>query len=249
VNCLEFRRICLSEPGNREEGFLQHRDECEDCAKYADGVGAMDSKLEDAMRIPVPDDLVTRIKLRQLIQDEQVTKRIRPMQLALAASVLLTVTLGALFGYQIHTTNQYVSQLTVSAVDHTRMERQGNHFVAEHDDPFRQAQRFTQVLASFGGKVMGDELEALGEILHVQVCALESIHGPVAHAVIQGERGQVSIYYVTGRKLKDREGFEQGQFEGMLIPVGQGNMAIIGEPGERLVTIADKLEQAIAWHI
>ena len=37
--------------------------------------------------------------------------------------------------------------------------------------------------------------------------------------------------------------------EGMLVPAGQGNMAIIGDPGERLVAIADKLEHAIAWHI
>lgn len=249
MNCLEFRRLCLSDPGSRDEGYIEHRDECGECARYAEGVSTLDRKLESAMRVPVPDELVNRIKLRQVIQDEQVSRRIRPMQIALAASVLLAVTLGTLFGYQIHTTNQYVTRLAASAVDHTRMERQGDHFVAEHQEPQRQKERFKQVLAAFGGNVMDDELDALGEILHVQVCALDSIDGPVAHAVIQGERGEVTVYYVYGRKLRSREDFDQGQFKGMLVPVGEGNMAIIGEPGERLVAIADKLEQAIAWHI
>lgn len=239
----------MSDPDNKDDGYLRHREECIDCARYADTTSALDRKLEDAMRIPVPEDLVNRIKLRQVIQDEQVSRRVRPMQLALAASVLLAVTLGTLFGYQIYSTNQYVSQLAASAVDHTRMERQGNHFVAEHENPLRQKERFKQVLAAFGGSVMDDELAALGDILHVQVCALDSIHGPVAHAVIKGAQGEVTVYYVFGRKLRGREDFEQGQLKGMLVPAGRGNMAIIGDPGERLVAIADKLEHAIAWHI
>ena len=249
MNCLEFRRICLSDPGNRDAGYVRHREECEECGRYADSVDGMDRKLAEAMRVPVPDDLVNRIKLRQVIQDEQVARRIRPVQLALAASLMLAVALGALFGYKIHSVNQYVTLLTASAVDHTRMERQGFHFVAEHNDPLMQKERFKQVLAAFGGKVMDDELAALGEILHVQVCALDGIDGPVAHAVFRGERGDITVYYVFGRKLEDRRPFEQGPFKGMLVPVGYGNLAILGEPDERLVAVADKLDQAIAWHI
>lgn len=249
MNCLEFRRVCLSDPGSRDAGYVGHREECEDCARYADSVDALDGKLEEAMRVPAPDDLVNRIKLRHVIQDEQVNRRIRPMQMAVAAGIVVAVTLGTLFGYQIHTANRYASQLVASAVDHTRMERQGSHFVAEHQDPRRQRERFKQVLAAFGGKVMDDELDALGDILHVQVCALDSIDGPVAHAVFQGEHGEVTVYYVFGRKLRGREDFDQGQFKGMLVPVGEGNIAIVGDPGEHLVAIADGLEQAIAWHI
>jgi hypothetical protein len=249
MNCLEFRRLCLSEPGSRDAGYLAHREECDDCARYADSVVATDRKLEHAMRVPVPDDLANRIRLRQVIQDEQITRRFRPMQLALAASVLLVVGAAAMFGYQFHTTNQYVSQLAASAVDHTRMERQGGHFVAEHQNPVRQRERFKQVLASFGAKVMDDELDALGDILHVQVCALDSIEGPVAHVVIQGDMGEVTVYYAFGDKLRKSEDFDQGQFKGMLVPAGQGNLAIVGDPGEQLVAVADKLEHAIAWHI
>jgi len=252
MNCLEFRRISLSEPGNRAQDYLGHRNQCEDCARYAKSVNDLDKKIENALRVPVPDDLAARIKLRQVLlaeQDNRMTEWLRPWRFGLAASLLLVVTLGGLFGYEVHATNQYVERLTVSAVDHTRIERQGNHFVAEHADPAKQMLRFKQVLAAFGGNVMEDELAAIGEILHIQVCALGPTYGPVAHAVIRGQQGAVTIYYVFGRKAGSRKQFERGRFDGMLLSVGNGNFTIIGNRGERLSSIADTLEQAIVWKI
>ena len=249
MNCLEFRRISLSEPNTRAEGYLAHRAECEDCARYADSAVALDKKIQDALRIPVPEDLATRIKLRQLMQGEQIAPRFRPWQWAVAASIFLVVALSGVVGYQIYTTNQYISRLSVAAVDHTRMERQGNHFVAAHEDPAKQRLRFKQILAAFGGKVMDDTLPELGPIIHAQVCALMHINGPVAHVLIQGEAGLITIYYVHGHRLKERKSFRLGQYQGMLIPIGKGNMAIIADPKESLPPVADKLEQTVVWQI
>ena len=249
MNCLEFRRISLSEPNTRAEGYLAHRSECEDCARYADSVVVLDKKIEDALRIPVPEDLTTRIKLRQLMQDEHVSPRFQPWRWAVAASIFLVVAVSSLVGYQIYATNQYIDRLSVAAVDHTRMERQGNHFVAAHEDPVKQGLRFKQVLAAFGGKVMDDSLAKLGTIIHVQVCALANTQGPVAHILIQGKAGPITIYYVHGNKLKERRSFKLGQYQGMLIPIGKGNMAIIADPKESLPPVADKLEQTVVWQI
>lgn len=249
MNCLEFRRISLSEPNTRAQEYLTHRAECEECGRYAESVGSLDKKIEDALRIPVPEDLTTRIKLRQLMQDEQVSRGFRPWQWAVAASVFVVVALSGVVGYQIYSTNQYIDRLSVAAVDHTRLERQGNHFVAAHDDPTKQQQRFKQVLAAFGGKVMDDTLAELGPIIHVQVCALMHVNGPVAHALIQGEAGLITVYYVSGHKLRERKSFSLGQYRGMLMPVGLGNMAIIADPRESLQPIADKLEQTVVWQI
>ena len=249
MNCLEFRRISLSEPNTRDEEYLAHRAECEDCTRYADSVGAVDKKIKDALHIPVPEDLTTRIKLRQLMQDEQVATRFQPWQWAAAASIFIVVVLSGVFGYQIYSTNQYVDRLSVAAVDHTRLERQGDHFVAAHEDPAKQQQRFKQVFAAFGGKVMDDTLAELGPIIHVQVCALKHIDRPVAHVLIQGDTGLVTIYYVHGHKLRERKSFNLGRYRGMLIPVGNGNIAIIADPKEPLPPIAEKLEQTVVWQI
>ena len=247
MNCLEFRRLSLSEPRTRAQDYLAHRAECEDCARYADSVNAIDEKIRDALSVPVPEDLSTRIKLRQVMQDEQGSKRVRPWQYAVAASVFVVIALSGMFGYQLYAKNQYIERLSIAAVDHTRMERQGNHFAAPHFAPHLQQQRFKQVLASFGGKVMEDGLTDLGPIVHVQVCALANVQNPVAHFLIRGEAGLITVYYVMGQKLPSQENFSSGSFKGMLVPVGQGNMAIIGDPEENLGPVAKKLEQTVIW--
>lgn len=249
MNCLEFRRMNLSEPASRQADYVAHRQECEDCARYANGVDALDRKIGDALRVPVPEDLAARIRLRQVMAGEEASARMRPWQYALAASIFLVVAISGVLGYQVYTTNQYIERLSVAAVDHTRVEREGDHFVAAHDDHELQMNRFKQVLAAFGGKVMDDDLADIGPIIHVQVCALATFDGPVAHFLIQGEKGMVTVYYVAGNKLRDQQSFSRQQYDGMLIPVGGGNMAIIGDPGEPLQPIADKLEQAVVWAI
>lgn len=249
MNCLEFRRLCLSEPASRRSDYVAHRDACDDCARYAESVNELDSKIGKALRVPVPEDLANRIKLRQLMQDERVSRRVRPWQYALAASVFLAVTLGGILGYQVYANNRYVSYLSVAAVDHTRLEREGEHFVAQFADPGLQAARFKQVLAAFGGKVMDDGMPALGPIVDVQVCPMAGIPVPVVHLLIQGDTGLVTVYYVPGNKLTGPKLFTQGAYKGMLIPAGSGNLAIVGDPSEPLAQMADKLEHALVWQI
>ena len=247
MNCLEFRRISLSEPGTRAPDYLAHRAECEDCARYAEGVKTLDEDIANALRVPVPQDLATRIKLRQVMQDEQVSKRTRPWQYALVASVVLVITLSGMFGYRIYAANQYIDRLSTAAVEHTILERQEDHFVAPHFGQNLQQRRFKQVLAAFGGKVMDEALAELGPIVHVQVCALSQIYGPVAHFLIEGESGMITVYYVMGNKLPRQETFTLREFKGMLVPVGQGNLAIIGAPGEDLGPVAQQLERTLIW--
>lgn len=249
MNCLEFRRVSLSEPGTREPNYLAHRAECEDCARYADNVNVLDEKIGYALHIPVPQDLATRIKLRQVMQEEQVSRRVRPWQYALAASVFIVITVSGMFGYRVYSTNQYIDRLSIAAVDHTMAERQGNHFVAPHFAPYLQQQRFKQVLAAFGGSVVDEALAELGPIVHVQVCAFAHINEPVAHFLIRGKAGMITVYYVMGNKLTKPQNFALGPFKGMLIPVGQGNMAVIGDPDENLEPVADKLEETVVWMI
>lgn len=249
MNCLEFRRISLSDPGTRDTDYNAHRSGCEDCSRYADGVSALDDKIKNALRVPVPEDLTSRIKLRRVMQGEQTARQVRPWHYAMAASIFVMVALSGLLGYQVYTTNQYIDRLSLAAVDHTRMERQGGHFVAAHEDPRMQQQRFSQVLASFGAKVMDDVVAEIGPLIHVQVCALAHIDSPVAHAQFLGKAGLVTIYYVIGRQLNRPEAFAADKFEGMLVPVGHGNLVVVGNPGERLDQVAHNFERAVAWEI
>ncbi len=240
MNCLEFRRICLAEPSNRSEAFLAHREKCADCRRFADGVGTLDTKIRAAMQVPVPQDLATRIKLRQVIGDEERNRRTRPWQYALAASLMLSVAIGGLLGYRIYNTNQYIDELRVAVLDHIKQEPD---FLTTSGKA--TPAKFKRVMAAFGGQVMDD----VAPVRNAEICALKNNNEPVAHAVFQGKMGAVTVLYLKGNTVNDKIMIDDQRFKGILLPAGKGNMAVVGERDEPIDAMVEKLKKSIIWKI
>ena len=87
MNCLEFRRRCLAEPGNQDSEFVRHKRECAACAEFAVSMHDIDRTLVEALRVDVPENLASRIILRQSLQNGQVTGRHKLRRYAIAASL------------------------------------------------------------------------------------------------------------------------------------------------------------------
>jgi hypothetical protein len=89
MNCLEFRRRVGAEPSVSDADLEGHRRECPACSRYQDELRAMDALLAralavDAARIRRPDPAVQAAR----------ATRSRPRWLALAASILISVSAG-----------------------------------------------------------------------------------------------------------------------------------------------------------
>ena len=238
MNCLEFRRLCLSEPQTGAHAYVAHRRSCDECRRFAEGIDLIDGKLRAAMQVPVPENLTTRIKLRQILGEEHQKRGVRPWRWALAASVLLTVTLSGFFAYQMRAARQYNEAMQVAAVEH----------VANHHDHVMLAngsprQQFQQVLATFGGRVSGE----IGPVTRAFVCAMNN--RPIAHAELTGGRGLVTVLYLAGKRVAEDTEFAGGKYSGMLVPAGSGNLVVLGLPGEPLSAVVETLRNAISWQI
>ncbi len=238
MNCLEFRRICLSDPYTSAVDFAAHRSECHECTRFAKTVTAFDKKLLDAMQVPVPDDLATRVKLRQVIREEH-DRRVRPWQWALAASIFVTVALGGGFGLQIYASNQYIAQLQASVIDHVNSEPD---FISVQGKV--PSDHFARVMAAFGAEVVNQDIEPL--IVRAYVCVMDK--RPIAH-IFAGTGGQVTVLYITGTRIGDATPINDERHQGVLIPAGGGNLAIIAPKGEQIEPLVTKLKQSIRWKI
>lgn len=240
MNCLEFRRRNLVDPNDRDEAFVAHRRRCADCARFAAEVDTLDDKLLHALKVPVPEELATRIRLRQVIADEHDRRRLRPWQYALAASVLVSVVLSAFFGWQVYSTDRYVERLRAAMVEHIQHEPQ---FLVGRVDT--AADDLKRVLAAFGGEVVGD----FATVNHAQICVLQNQNVPVAHSVLAGEHGPVTVLYLRGDPLAQATRFRESGMQGILVPAGRGNLAIIGTLSEVLDPVVERLSQGIVWKI
>jgi hypothetical protein len=69
----------------------------------------------------------------------------------------------------------------------------------------------------------------------------------IPHLVIQGEHGPVTILLLPDEAIDDAVQLEGESINGVLLPVGGGSVAIIGERDEQLETIKDNVVNSVTW--
>ncbi len=234
MNCLEFRRRCLAEPGHRGHEFLQHENECEECTRFATEMKEFDSRLSDALRIDVPAGLEGRIKRRH-----QGLKPSRPGPhiLSLAASILVAVgiTIGVLY------VAVQPQPLQAAVRDHIEKEWES---VVKNDE--MDAEATAAVLSNIGGMTRDDE----GKIKYASLCDF-SDYGSV-HLVVEGQKGPVLVLLMKEKHVAKANFMAMsmpggGRLEGMLTLTSNGSMAIVGQEGEELHTVGEFVRDAVFW--
>ncbi len=67
------------------------------------------------------------------------------------------------------------------------------------------------------------------------------------HLVIQGERGPVTILLMPEEKVSGAQLFGDDVIQGVILPVGNGSIAIVGGAGERLDEIQERVRNSVTW--
>ncbi|MFN3236892.1 MAG: DUF3379 family protein [Pseudomonadales bacterium] len=63
MNCLEFRQIILADP--HDSTLDAHAASCEQCARFREEILNMDKDIEQALNVPIPENLAARVVLNQ----------------------------------------------------------------------------------------------------------------------------------------------------------------------------------------
>ncbi len=82
-------------------------------------------------------------------------------------------------------------------------------------------------------------------ITYAQSCEING--KTVPHLVIQGEKGPVTIILMPDEKVDSAQSLAGRNINGIILPVGDGSIAIIGESGERLEEIEQDVVNSVMW--
>jgi hypothetical protein len=236
VNCFEFRRLCLSIPDSGDPAYIAHAEECSDCLKYAEGVRRMDASLVEALNVPIPSDLVARLKLRTVIDAEQ-ENRSRGFRYAIAASVLLMVG-ASLLGYRTWSINSEYQRLTQAVVTHIEHEHVTDGFTTVNAP---------NVLASMFIENGALNATAVGDVSFTKYCPV--MGRQAIHAVVSTDAGPVTIIFVPDLALPR---VRDDVFEGLknhIVPMGDGALILTSETDASFNAVADQVQQAVDWGI
>lgn len=233
MNCEEYRQAIGADPSF--DGGAAHLSECASCQAYRKEMLELDKAISKALSIDVPELNVPELPDVDASNVVSLSSRrwTSPTLLAMAATVVLAAFIGLrMFG---------------SVGDYDTL---GEELLAHLDhEPY--ALRVTSVPVSDDRlkSVIPPDVAQLdhrvGLITYAQSC---QIHGhDVPHLVIQGERGPVTILLMPHEKVDGPQSVLGESVNGVILPVGDGSIAIFGERDEPLGRIEKKVLDSVTW--
>lgn len=247
MNCLEFKRLALSDPNSEDRDFVTHSRECPDCLKYIGGVRQMDADLAQSVDVKVPESLMARIQLNQLIEEE--TKReswfsglsaVNQYGMAACLAVALFVggfmasnalqrdAIGADYQALLAGVIEHMDEVPVTPVwDVARANESVNVHLANYEN--------------------GMKLKHLENLQFSRICPLGEYKG--LHAGLDTPEGHVTFAYIKGEKVED---LLDAAYEGYSVrvkPLKEGNLIIVSKSHKGVQDAGKQLDEAVYWDI
>ncbi len=228
MNCLEFRRRTLADPGDSAGVLAGHRLGCRPCAAWAERQRQLDARIATALSVPVPEGLGEQVRMRASWSRPR-----RARWPAIAAAVVLTV--AAVVGVDAWRDEP----LADAVVDHIYHEP--GLLVATDGSVDRG--RLDAVLARIGGSSSAD----IGDVTHAGLCPIRG--RLAAHLVVAGRHGPIAVLVMPGQGIATTTRVADGTLHGAILPVGGGSIAIVGFRDEQLDELVDRIRQSLTLEV
>ena len=252
MNCDEFKKAVLAEPGAETEARSEHAAGCPDCSRLFDNVTAMEQALSAVMAVPVPESLTGDMPDIEALAESRdagggdnvvafPAGRARggargrwPAFASLAAAVALV----AVFVLRPADVTDTAGDASVAEV----ADAGDDAFVAELFDHIGPELGYMQYsTAAVPEDRLAAALQPAGVALpsgdgqslvsYAKSCIIEGKHVP--HLVVQGTNGPVTVLIMPDRSVDGPMSIMRDGLEGVVLPVGdQGSIAIIGRDAE-----------------
>ena len=207
----------------------------DDLKKLMDSDPDFEAKLAKAMQIDVPE---LRIPDLPDLDTEKVVPLRRGPKKATWFAMAATVALAAFLGFQVgERGHEHGGTLEQQILAHLDGEPEA---LVVTDVPVSDS-RLESVVPADVATMNHDA----GLITYAMSC---SINGrDVPHLVIQGEKGPITIMLMPHEKVDGASEIEGDNIHGLIIPVGDGSIAIIGEKEESLDRVQQSVVDSVSW--
>lgn len=207
MTCIDFRRRLLADPRRLSRAALEHRRACPDCAAHFARMLRLESELESAVRIPVPDGLADRILLKH-----RLGRWGKGGWLALAAGLLLAAGLAMMLPSVSHQNN-----LALAAIDHVLHEEAKEVYLGRGTEPAT----LPAVASELGLRFPLDRIQ----IRYAGPCPFGG--GTAYHIVLGTPFGKATLLLMPGKPLASRIVSSAQGMNAVVSPARRGSYALI----------------------
>lgn len=244
MNCEEYREAIAADPSF--DGAAGHLSECSACQVYRKEMLALNQRISRALAIDVPQldvpelpEIVAEVSPESStsMSDNVVALPKRPILSPVLLGLAATVVLAAFVGFR----------MVGSGVEYPTL---GDELLA-HIDHERNSLVVTNVAVSDARltSVVPADIARLdhgaGLITYARSCVIKGRSVP--HLVIQGEHGPVTILLMPDEMVSTPQTITGESVNGVILPVGNGSIAIFGEREESLDQIEKNVLDSVTW--
>jgi len=245
MNCLDFKRLALSDPNSGEPSFVLHSKQCPDCLKYVGGIRQMDSDLSSSVEVTMPSSLMARLELNQIMEEEanELKSNTSFRRYAIAASFAAALFVSGFFA------NNYFGPANSIGQDYQALlagvvEHMNDQPLTPVWDVQRANDSVNTHLANYDGEM---KLKFLENLQFSRVCHMGQYRG--LHASLETSDGQVTFAYIKGDKVDDLLDASYEGYAARVKPIRGGNLIIMSRTNKALQVADKQLENAMYWDI
>jgi len=243
MNCEQYKEAIAADPSESFDGGALHSAECSSCNVLKAEMRALDARIATALAIDVPE--LAMPELPPVTAEEKIVdlasrrpgKFTTPVWLALAASVVLATVIGVrMINPDIWDGRGTLAEQVIAHLDHEPRALTVTD-VAVSDRKLYSVVR--PAIATMDRDV--------GLITYARSCEIDGMEVP--HLVMQGEKGPITILLMPKEMVDMPISLDGKSIEGVILPVGKGSIAIIGERGERMNEVETRVIDSVKWSI
>ena len=241
VNCEDYKEALATDPSASFDGGAEHVAGCESCAAFKVDMQALEAKIAKALAIDVPELVLPELTD---IDDDKVVQLPRkgiqtfslPMWIGIAATVVIAAFVGVRM-IDLDTGNGLtLSEEVLAHVDHEPGALRVTN-VAVSDEQF----------SSVVNPSVGTMDRNAGLVTYASSCTING--RTIPHLVIQGEKGPITLLLMPEEMIDAAMTLDGRGVSGVIIPMGDGSIAIIGERDEPLDEIERRIIESVEWSI
>jgi hypothetical protein len=234
---LQFRRILYAEPNCKDADVLTAKAQDPAKQQFAQEVERLEQKIATVVNVPVPDELASKLILKQVMLSHQQQKRKNRLQLAMAASVAFA--LGLTFNLM------QASSAYTSIGDYALAHAHHEQVFFNNDQPANIS------LASLNEKMLpfqGQFTSDIGPLISVSRCDFGNINA--LHLTYQGKYQPVTILVIpSNTKLPMHSKFTDQTLHGIASTFEHAEVIIVADKAEPLEHWQQNLANNIKWSI
>jgi hypothetical protein len=229
MNFSEFKKLIGADPWNRDPETLRARNSAPEFEVAAADAEAFEEKLQSALTVSPPADLLDSIKSIS----QQPAQQRSWMPLALAASLLIAVGAVSMVWQQSRQLDSVETYLAEHySIDGDDLVAQATGIAAEQD--------IIRIMASLDASA-GQQLS--GRIKFIKFCPTPEGRG--AHMIVSTDQGPMTIIYMPKTQVDDRKMVNFEQMHAFLVDLDQGSAAIIGTQSQSVENIENVVRESL----